>query len=125
RSLLYSQFYEDLAQRRKVTVIAFEDIHWADEATLDFIKFLVRRIARVRCLFLLTFRDNEVNSRHPLRVVLGQAPPDSVTRMPLAPLSRPAVEELAARKGWRGEDVYAISDGIPFYVREILAAYSP
>jgi len=125
RSVLFSSFYQDLAERRGTTVIVFEDIHWADEATLDLIKFLARRIARVRCLFLLTYRDNEINAGHPLRSVLGQLPADAVTRLQPEPLSRKAVERLAAGKGYSGEDVYAITEGNPFYVREVLAAYSP
>lgn len=125
RSVLFSSFYQDLTERRGPVVIVFEDIHWADEATLDLIKFLVRRIMRVRCLFLLTYRDNEVSARHPLRSVLGQLPADAVTRLQPGPLSRPAVERLAAQKGYNGEDVYAITGGNPFYVREVLAAYSP
>lgn len=125
RGVLFSSFYQDLAERRGVTVIVFEDIHWADEATLDLIKFLARRITRVRCLFLLTYRDNEVNAGHPLRTVLGQLPADAVTKLEPAALSRGAVEKLAASKGYNGEDVYAITGGNPFYVREVLAAYSP
>ena len=106
-------------------IIVFEDIHWADEATLDFIKFLARRIARIRVLFILTYRDNEIHSRHPLRNVLGQLPAPSITRLQLPPLSKPAVEDMAIKKGFKGEDVYSISGGNPFYVNEILASYSP
>jgi DNA-binding CsgD family transcriptional regulator/tetratricopeptide (TPR) repeat protein len=125
RSVLFASFYQDLADRQDVAVIVFEDIHWADEATLDLIKFLARRIARVRCLFVLTYRDNEVHSHHPLRSVLGGLPADFVTRLALTPLSKAAVKRLAAQKGYNGEEVFAVTDGIPFYVKEILAAYSP
>jgi DNA-binding CsgD family transcriptional regulator/tetratricopeptide (TPR) repeat protein len=125
RGLLFSSFYQDLAERRGTTVIVFEDIHWADEATLDLIKFLARRIARICCLFILTYRDNEVNARHPLRSLLGQLPADVATRLHPEALSRTAVERLAAGKGYNGEDIYALTGGNPFYVREILAAYSP
>ena len=48
-------------------MIVFEDIHWADEATLDFIKFFARRITQLQCLFILTYRDDEIHSGHPLR----------------------------------------------------------
>src|SRR6185503_3338033 len=106
------------------SLIVFEDIHWADEATLDFIKFLARRINRLHCLFILTYRDDEIHSHHPLRNVLGQLPPDSFTRLQLTPLSKQAVEKMAGEKGYNGEDVYSISGGNPFYVNEILASYS-
>ncbi len=125
RAALFTAVLQELEQQKKPVLIVFEDIHWADEATLDFIKFLARRIKRIRCLFILTYRDNEINARHPLRSLLGQLPPDTFTRMQLVPLSRPAVEKMAMEKGYNGEDVYSISGGNPFYVSEILASYSP
>ena len=124
RSELFTSFLHELEIQKQTTIIVFEDIHWADEATLDFIKFFARRITNVQCLFILTYRDNEIYSNHPLRNVLGQLPPGAFTKMQLAPLSRKAVEKLALEKGWSGEDVYSISGGNPFYVTEILASYS-
>ena len=124
RADLFARFFHELENQRDTTLIVIEDIHWADEATLDFIKFLARRITRLHCLLILTYRDNEIHSSHPLRTVLGQLPTDSFTRLQLTLLSKHAVEKLAIRKGYKGEDVYAISNGNPFYVNEILAGYS-
>jgi len=124
RSALFTGFFRELLDQKEKIIIVFEDIHWADEATLDFIKFFVRRIQQLPCLFILTYRDNEIHSQHPLRSVLGHLPPDSFTQLKLAPLSRNAVEKMAAEKGYSGEDVYNISAGNPFYVNEILASYS-
>jgi len=124
RAGLFTRVLHELASQRERSLIVFEDVHWADEATLDFIKFLARRITRIHCLFILTYRDDEVNSFNQLRNVLGQLSPDSFTRMQLTPLSREAVEKMAEQKGYRGEDVYSISGGNPFYVNEILASYS-
>ncbi len=125
RTALFTSFFQELSNQKEISLIVFEDIHWADEATLDFIKFLARRITQLRCLFILTYRDNEIHSGHPLRNVLGQLNPDSFTRIQLLPLSRGAVEKMAEEKGYNGEDVYSISGGNPFYVNEILASYSP
>jgi ATP/maltotriose-dependent transcriptional regulator MalT len=124
REELFTSFFQELRNQKKPVLLVFEDIHWADEATLDFVKFLARRIAHLQCLFILTYRDDEIHSHHPLRNVLGQLPTDSFTRLQLTPLSREAVEKLATEKGYRGEDVYSISGGNPFYVNEILASYS-
>jgi predicted ATPase/DNA-binding CsgD family transcriptional regulator len=124
RSALFSQFHHELANQQESTIIVIEDIHWADEATLDFIKFFARRINRLHCLFILTYRDNEIHIHHPLRTVLGQLSPDSFTRLQLTPLSRQAVEKMSIERGYNGEDVYSISGGNPFYVNEILASYS-
>jgi DNA-binding CsgD family transcriptional regulator len=125
RSVLFSQLFHEIEVQQETTLIVIEDIHWADEATLDFIKFFARRISRIHCLFILTYRDNEILDNHPLRNVLGQLPPDSFTRLQLSPLSRQAVEKMAEERGYKGEDVFSISGGNPFYVTEILASYSP
>jgi predicted ATPase len=125
RAGLFTSFFHELSNQKEPILIVFEDIHWADEATLDFIKFLARRITQLNCLFILTYRDNEIHSYHPLRNVMGQLPPDSFTRIQLPTLSRQAVEKMAGEKGYNGDDVYSISGGNPFYVNEILASYSP
>jgi DNA-binding CsgD family transcriptional regulator/Tfp pilus assembly protein PilF len=124
RSELFTRFFRELKNQKEKTLLVFEDIHWADEATLDFIKFLGRRISQLPCLFILTYRDNEIHLQHPLRNVLGQLPPDSFTRLQLTPLSKEAVKKLSDERGYSGEDVYSISGGNPFYVNEILASYS-
>jgi ATP/maltotriose-dependent transcriptional regulator MalT len=124
RNELFTDFFDELSNQKKPVILVFEDIHWADEATLDFIKFLARRITHLQCFFILTYRDDEIHAHHPLRNVLGQLPADSFTRLLLTPLSKPAVEKLATEKGYSGEEVYSISGGNPFYVNEILASYS-
>jgi predicted ATPase len=82
-------------QSARVTLLVIEDVHWADDATLDLIKFLARRISRAGVLLVLTFRDDELHPRHPLRLVLGDLPSTHVTRIALRPLSKKAVESLA------------------------------
>jgi Predicted ATPase len=124
-SALFSQLFHEIENQHRTTLVVIEDIHWADEATLDFIKFFARRISRLHCLFILTYRDNEILDNHPLRNVLGQLPSDSFTRLQLSPLSREAVAKMAEQRGYKGEDVFSISGGNPFYVTEILASYSP
>ena len=122
---LFSQLFHEIEIQKGTTLVIIEDIHWADEATLDFIKFFARRISQLHCLFILTYRDNEIFDNHPLRNVLGQLPSDSLTRLQLSPLSKQAVEKMAVERGYKGEDVFSISGGNPFYVTEILASYSP
>src|SRR5204863_4551384 len=125
RAELFTRFLEELTRKNTPIILVFEDIHWADEATLDFIKFLARRISRIKCLFVLTCRDEEIHQHSPKRNLFGDLPPDTFTRVELTPLSRQAVQKLADEKGYNGEDVYTISGGNPFYVSEMLASYSP
>lgn len=110
-----------LAQGSAPALLIIEDVHWADTATLDLIRFLGRRIARVRALILITFRDEEVDARSPMRNLLGEAPVGSVERLTLEPLSLAAVTSLAAKVGRRGEPLFALTAGNPFLVTEALA----
>jgi DNA-binding CsgD family transcriptional regulator len=102
-------------------LLIIEDVHWADTATLDLIRYLGRRIARVRALILITYRDEEVDARSPVRNLLGETPAGSVERLTLEPLSLAAVTDLAAKAGRRGDELYALTAGNPFLVTEALA----
>ena len=125
RAEMFTLFLQALTRHDSPVVLVFEDIHWADEATLDFVKFLSRRINRTRCLFVLTYRDNEIHQQHPFRKIPGDLVPGVYTNLMLSPLSRQAVKAMADGKGYDAEDVYTITGGNPFYVQEILANYSP
>src|ERR1700727_4022973 len=85
----------DELEREKALVV-FEDLHWADEATLDLVKYLGRRIRGTHAMLAVTYRDDEVGPRHPLRYVIGDLPRASVHRMSLPPLSVSAVAQLGS-----------------------------
>ncbi|MEP7282619.1 MAG: AAA family ATPase [Rubrivivax sp.] len=100
--------------------LVIDDLHWADEATLDLLADLGRRIDDTRTLLLASYRDDEVSPQHPLRRVLGALP--GAARLTLAPLSTTAVRQLA---GLRRVDVDALhrhTGGNPFFVTEWLAS---
>jgi DNA-binding CsgD family transcriptional regulator/tetratricopeptide (TPR) repeat protein len=105
----------------KPTLAVFEDLHWADEATLDLLKFLGRRIHRTRSMIAVSYRADEVGPRHPLRMVMGDLPRSSTRRMLVAPLSESAVAQLACRAGRRPEGLYGITAGNPLFLTEVLA----
>ena len=86
--------------RRSPSVVVLEDLHWADEATLDVVRLLARRIESVPALVLATYRDDELDRAHPLRIVLGELPRHATDRIALAPLSPGAVAR-AGRLGGR------------------------
>jgi hypothetical protein len=76
-----------------------EDVHWADDATLDVLRYLAWRIPALPSLLVLTYRDDELRDDHPLRRVLGALASQRVCRLALRPLSPSAVEELAGGRG--------------------------
>ena len=99
--------------------VVFEDLHWADEATLDLLCYLGRRIERTHTLLLVTYRDDEIGPAHPLRRVLGALP--GAARIGLAPLSPDAVRELAGTRAIDAAAVHRVSGGNPFFATELLA----
>ena len=125
RGLIFSAVLDELHNDSRVTLTVIEDIHWADESTLDLIKFLGRRIHRTKSMIIVTYRDDEIAADHPLRPVLGDLPHRSVTRLRLPPLSEAAVDILTTRAGRRIDDFYAVTGGNPFFVTEVLASKDP
>jgi predicted ATPase len=110
---------ELLSRSLRPSILVIEDTHWADEATLDAIKYLGRRIARTNALVLLTFRDGEVDFDHPLRGVIGDLPPHSVVRIQLSGLSLSAVASIIADSNLDPEEVLSATNGNPFLVTEM------
>ena len=105
------------------SVVVFEDVHWADEATLDVIRLAGRRVADAPALLVLSYRADALDRSHPLRIVLGDLPgSDRVTRIELAGLSPLAVAELVGRAGLDAGELHRRTAGNPFYVTEVLAA---
>ncbi|HEX5799470.1 MAG TPA: LuxR C-terminal-related transcriptional regulator [Gaiellaceae bacterium] len=108
---------------RTTPVLVLEDVHWADEATLDALRVLGRRLDGTSALVLATYRDDEVESDHPLRVVLGElATARGVVRLSVPRLSVEAVRELAEPSGADGDTIHRLTQGNAFYVTEILAS---
>lgn len=105
------------------TLLVFEDMHWADEATLDVLRVLSRRVDATRALVLATYRDDELDRAHPLRIVLGElATRPQVERLTVPPLSPGAVAELAAAGEVDTAELHRLTNGNAFFVTEVLAA---
>jgi DNA-binding CsgD family transcriptional regulator/tetratricopeptide (TPR) repeat protein len=122
REQLFAALLDELDHGSRAQVVVVEDAHWADEATLDLLVFLGRRVERTRALLIVTYRDDELGVDHPLRAVVGRLPPEAVRRLRLEPLSEAAVAELARRAGRPAAGLRALTGGNPLLVTEVLAA---
>jgi tetratricopeptide (TPR) repeat protein len=112
----------DLTLRRVPTVLVIEDLQWADEATLDLIRYLGRRVEAARALVIATYRSDEAASLPWLRTLTGDlATTKSTSRLDVPPLSRTAVRELAAGSGLDPDDLYRRTGGNAFFVSEVVA----
>ncbi len=118
--------FEKLAQPRPVLLL-LEDVHWAGEATLSLIEFLVRRAATVPLMIVATYREEETPRGHPLRqmrrrlqkdaladhIALSGLPTNAIADWLLAVAPHLAeachVPQLAAR-------LWAASEGNPLFV---------
>lgn len=121
REVLFQALLGTLSQGDELWVVAVEDVHWADESTLDLIGFLGRRVRDTSALVICTYRDDQLAADHPLRLVLGElASSRSTRRIDLAPLSEAAVRELAAGSSFDGGELYRLTGGNPFFVNEVL-----
>ncbi len=107
-------------------IMVFEDLHWADEATVDLVRYLVRRVHALRALVLVTYRPGELAADHPLRILLGDAATATgARRLDLPPLSVDAVARLVEQSQAVGRDaaeIHRVTGGNPFFVTEVLAA---
>ena len=121
REQLFSSLFETLSAPNPLSVVILEDLHWADEATLDFVRFIGRRIQRTRCLILATYRDDEIAPSHLLRGVLGELTGQHSARIRVPALSLTAVEQLSLGTQRDPRTVYEVTGGNPFFVRELLS----
>ena len=122
REQLFSRLFEKLSPPHPFSVVILEDLHWADEATLDFVRFLGRRIQRTRCLLIATYRDDELSPQHLLRAVLGEIIGRHTMRIRVPPLSLEAVAQLTEGTPRNARQVHDVTGGNPFFVRELLSA---
>jgi len=121
RDWLFGALFAQLVPTQRATVVVLEDVHWADESTLDFFRFIGRRIQRTGALLIATYRDEELSPIHPVRLALGELTGRHVIRMRLAPLSAVAVAEMAQNSAWNSALLHQITGGNPFFVSEALA----
>ncbi|MGN6577058.1 MAG: ATP-binding protein, partial [Nocardioides sp.] len=119
RDELFTSLVEEL--RTTPTMLVLEDLHWSDEATLDLLRYLGRRVKDMPVLLVATYRDDGLSSRDALRVVLGELSTlRSTRRIDLAPLSPSAVDDLAGSVAASGTELYRLTGGNPFLVSEVL-----
>jgi ATP/maltotriose-dependent transcriptional regulator MalT len=122
RELLFRMVLNRLSGSRNPVILVIEDAHWADEATLDLLRYLGRRIEATRSLLIVSYRDDEIGPRHPFRRLLGDlAAVPAVQRLPVLPLTHQGVADLAMGSGVDPRELYARTRGNPFFVTAVLA----
>ncbi|WP_374583243.1 AAA family ATPase [Pseudoduganella sp.] len=110
-----------LASLPRPALVVCEDLHWADQATLDLLKYLARRVASHPILLLASARDDELPPDHAFWRWAGDLPAASTQRLSLPPLSPAAVAELAQGAPCDPVELHRVTGGNPFFLSELLA----
>jgi class 3 adenylate cyclase/tetratricopeptide (TPR) repeat protein len=118
------------AAARRPHLLILEDLHWADRTSLLLLQFLVRQIGEARLLVIGTYRDVELDRRHPLANVLGELRRErAYERVLLRGLSPEAVAALVAAAAGRelgpaeralAAALHRETEGNPFFLHEVL-----
>lgn len=116
---IFAALHDDLCTAPSVLVL--DDLHWADQGTIDLLRFVLRRISQTRSLVVGIVRDDEVGANHRMRELLGD-----VARSPRAdsllipPLSVQAVESLVGERTVDPAWLHEVTGGNAFFVLEML-----
>jgi DNA-binding CsgD family transcriptional regulator/tetratricopeptide (TPR) repeat protein len=117
---LFSDALSMLMQGEEPTIAVIEDLHWADDATVDFVRYLGRRLEGTRLLLIVTARTDGAMGPRRLRRALADVPPASVKRIDVPLLSEAAVGTLAREFGANSHSIYLATGGNAFFVTELL-----
>jgi len=118
---IFRALLDELASSDTLTVLCLEDVHWADAATLDLLRYLAARLRQSRAMLVVTYRDDGLAPDHPLRITIGElATERSTRRIDLPPLSRDAVSRIARKAGIEDAQLFALTAGNPFLVTEVV-----
>ncbi len=110
----------ELENDHKASLMIIEDAHWADNATLDLLKCLSRRISFLRTVLIISYRSDEATAT--LKSAIGDFPQSRTHRITLPALSEQAVNQLASNSGTPFKNLYKVTAGNPFFVTEVLAS---
>ena len=115
--------------RTQPVLIAFEDVHWSDDATLDLVLHLARSHASQPVVIAITYRAEETTPRL-ARLVADLERARIATELPVSRLSRADVAAMLraifGAGDTLGEDfahlLHGLTEGNPFFVEETLKA---
>lgn len=119
---LFSKALNIFSDPARATLVIIEDLHWADDATLDFVRYLGRRIANLNIFCLATARNEASEGQRRARRAFAELPANVLARIEVPPLTEAAVKALAGGEGLDGGVLYAATAGNAFYVTEWLRA---
>jgi DNA-binding SARP family transcriptional activator/tetratricopeptide (TPR) repeat protein len=116
--------FSSLAQPRPLLLV-FEDMHWAQSASISLLGFLLRRISGVPVMIVATYRDDETPRPHPLHRLRSEARAAACAQsLSLRTLSVDDLHELTAAlseiPNLAPATLLAVSDGNPLFLTQFI-----
>lgn len=136
----HSRFLEGLRQvllavagERQLGLLCVDDVQWADEATLDWLTYVVRRLSQTgaRLAVLMTWRGEDVPAEHRLRALLaGALRANTSHHLKLARLQLVDVQALLQalpqpQSVSLAQRLFTETEGLPLFIAEYLATLPP
>jgi hypothetical protein len=121
-------FFTALAESRSILLL-LDDLHWADPASLDLLRFFARSIASMSVLIVATYRVDALTRKHPLYMLLPTLVREaSATRIDLQHLEPNDIHLLVTNRYALPEAdrqrlvayLHARSEGNPFFLDALL-----
>ncbi len=107
-------------------IVVVEDAHWADDASIDVMRYLARRLVSLHAMLIVTARvegrDDDAGGGHPVRGLLTGSSSSAPVRIDLGPLSLEAVATLGGESHLDARYLHEVSGGNPLLVHQLLAA---
>ncbi|EJC72379.1 transcriptional regulator, luxR family [Rhizobium leguminosarum bv. trifolii WSM2012] len=122
------KLFEELAREMPLVVVV-EDIHWADQATCDLLRFLTTRLKKTRLMLIITYRPEEISGSNALRTTIADfSLSEGAEVLKLPRLKR--AEVAAQLEGLLGRpptpavinEVHARCCGIPLFTEALIDA---
>jgi DNA-binding CsgD family transcriptional regulator len=125
------QIWERLVNLTKAAplVLVLEDMHWADQATVELLRYVARRVSDVPVLFIVTYRDAELEPGQPLYRYLPHIVREgNASRIALRRMNESSIRDLLAQRYRlsRSDEARLLrhlrryTDGNAFFVQEVL-----
>jgi DNA-binding SARP family transcriptional activator len=116
--------FQQIAKKRPLLVV-LEDLHWAGSATVELLEYLVQNVRGVSMLLVTSFREEEVDPNHPLRLFLRRLDAAHPRYVALGPLAaedvRALVVQAAPAQGEQlAHDIFTASQGNALFATELL-----
>jgi tetratricopeptide (TPR) repeat protein/predicted Ser/Thr protein kinase len=128
RRLIFGAFLDYIRRgtQKSPAVYLLDDLHWADESTLQLLQHLAPHLATMRVLIVGTYRDVELDVGRPFAKTLESLVRQRLaTRIALRRLQESSVQELLARMSGSAPPsglataVFRETEGNPFFIEEV------